>query len=149
MTHLSGRRRGLALLMAMAAILSAAAVRAQMRPMGIPITTTMVISKPAPDQIYGDKQVVTFGIGQSEYKYILEDAYVDDASGKVRWPDVWQQVRIYKPNFVVQGPNAEQIAGLKPGDMVTIKGMYAPLDRTLEVMFLQPGKGAFEPKKEY
>lgn len=139
----------IAALITLAALLSAAAARAQMRPMGIPLTTTMVISKPAPDQLYGNKQIVTFGIDQAEYKYVLEDAYVDDASGRVRWPDIWQQVRIYRPNFVVQGPNAQAIASLKPGDMVTIKGMYAPMDRTFEVMFLQQGKGAFEPKKQY
>jgi len=131
------------------ALLGGGVAHAQMAPMGMPINTTLVISKPAPDQIYGDKQIVTMGVGTKEYKFVLNDAYVDDASGRVRWPDIWQQVRIYRPNFVLQGPNVEDIEALKPGDMVTIKGMYAPLDRTFEVMFVQAGKGAFEPKKTY
>lgn len=131
------------------ALLGGGVAHAQMAPMGMPINTTLVISKPAPDQIYGDKQIVTMGVGTKEYKFVLNDAYVDDASGRVRWPDIWQQVRIYRPNFVLQGSNVEDIAALKPGDMVTIKGMYAPLDRTFEVMFVQAGKGAFEPKKTY
>ncbi|MGO9605919.1 MAG: hypothetical protein ACLQAT_21445 [Candidatus Binataceae bacterium] len=131
------------------ALLGAGVAYAQMAPMGMPINTTLVISKPAPDQIYGDKQLVTMGVGTKEYKFVLNDAYVDDASGRVRWPDIWQQVRIYRPNFVMQGPNVEDLADVKPGDMVTIKGMYAPLDRTFEVMFVQAGKGVYEPKKNY
>jgi len=122
---------------------------ADMAPMGMPINTTIVISKPAPDQIYGNKQVVTMGVGSKEYKFILEDAYVDVASDRVRWPDIWQQVRIYRPNFVMQGPNTDEIENLKPGETLTIKGMYAPLDRTFEIMFVQEGKGAFEPKHTY
>jgi len=120
-----------------------------MRPMGMPLTTTLVISRPGPEQLFGDKQLITLGLGQQEYKFILDDAYVDDVSGRVRWPDIWQQVRIYRPNMVVQGQNAYMLTKLNPGDVVTVKGMYAPLDRTFEVMFVQPGKGAFEPKKEY
>jgi hypothetical protein len=130
----------------LAAILPAAA-RAQMAPMGIPINTTLVISRPAPDQIYGDKQIITMGVGDKEYKFLLNDAYVDDRI--VRWPDIWQQVRIYRPNFVMQGPHTDEITHLQPGEMMTIKGMYAPLDRTFEVVFVEAGKGPFEPKKQY
>lgn len=131
------------------AVLAAEPVRAQMAPMGMPLTTTIVISKPAPEELYGGKQIVTMGLGTREYKFILVDAYVDNARGRVQWPDIWQQVRTYNPNFVVQGENADSLTTLKPGDVVTVKAMYAPMDRTLEVMFIQPGKGAFEEKKTY
>ena len=120
-----------------------------MAPMGMPLTTTIVISKPAPEELYGGKQIVTMGVGTKEYKFILEDAYVDNARGRIQWPDIWQQVRTYRPNFVVQGDNADSLTKLNPGDVVTIKAMYAPMDRTLEVMFIQPGRGAFEEKKSY
>ena len=53
---------------------------AQMRPMMIPLTTTLVITKPAPGEIYGNKQVVTMGVGPKTYKFVLNDAFVDDAS---------------------------------------------------------------------
>jgi len=139
----------LTLILAIAAIGGATAAHAQMQPMGMPLTTTLVIAKPAPDELFGDKQVITLGVGTKEYKFLLTDAYVDDPGGRIQWPDVWQQVRVSRPNFVLQGPNVSMIENLHPGDMVTVKGMYAPLDRTFEVMFIQPGKGAFEEKKTY
>ena len=130
-------------------LMGAREVRAAMAPMGMPITTTIVISKPSPEQLYGDKQIVTMGVGSKEYKFILEDAYVDTASDRVKWPDIWEQVRIYRPNFVMQGPNTDEIENLKPGEELTIKGMYAPMDRTFEIIFVQAGKGVYEPKKSY
>src|SRR5260370_37342925 len=65
---------------------------AQMRPMMIPLTTTLVITKPAPGEIYGNKQVVTMGVGGKTYKFVLNDAYVDDPRGIIHWPDVWALV---------------------------------------------------------
>jgi hypothetical protein len=137
------------MIVALAAIVGAPAARAQLPPMGIPLTTTLVIAKPAPDELFGNKQVITLGVGTKEYKFLLNDAYIDDPGGRIQWPDVWQQVRVYRPNFVLQGPNVSMIENLNPGDIVTVKGMYAPLDRTFEVIFIQPGKGAFEEKKTY
>lgn len=137
------------MIVALAAIVGATAARAQLPPMGIPLPTTLVIAKPAPDELFGNKQVISLGVGTKEYKFLLNDAYVDDPGGRIQWPDVWQQVRVYRPNFVMQGPNVSMIEKLNPGDIVTVKGMYAPLDRTFEVIFIQPGKGAFEEKKTY
>src|SRR5215472_3584897 len=137
------------MIVALAAIMRATATHAQLPPMGLPLTTTLVIAKPAPDQLFGNKQIITLGVGTKEYKFLLNDAYVDDPGGRIQWPDIWQQVRVYRPNFVMQGPNVSMIENLNPGDTVTVKGMYAPLDRTFEVMFIQPGKGAFEQKKAY
>ena len=139
----------LTMMVAMAAIAGATAARAQMRPMGMPLNTTLVIAKPAPEELFGNKQVITLGVGTKEYKFLLNDAYVDDPGGRIQWPDIWQQVRVSRPNFVMHGPNVSMIENLKPGDTATVKGMYAPLDRTFEVMFIQPGKGAFEHKKTY
>ena len=139
----------LTMIVAIAAIVGATAARAQLPPMGLPLTTTLVIAKPAPDQLFGDKQIITLGVGSKEYKFLLTDAFVDDPGGRIQWPDIWQQVRVHRPNFVMQGPNVSMIENLNPGDMVTVKGMYAPLDRTFGVMFIQPGKGAFEQKKTY
>ncbi len=144
---MTGARR--AIFAVLIVLIGASVAKADMAPMGMPINTTIVISKPAPDQVYGNKQIVTMGVGSKEYKFVLEDAYVDVASDRVRWPDIWQQVRIYRPNFVMQGPNTDEIENLKPGETLTIKGMYAPLDRTFEIIFVQAGKGAFEPKKAY
>jgi hypothetical protein len=126
-------------IIAVAAMVGATPARAQMRPMGLPLNTTLVIAKPAPDELFGNKQIITLGVGAKEYKFLLDDAYVDDPGGRIQWPDIWQQVRVSRPNFVVQGPNVSMIENLKPGDIVTVKGMYAPLDRTFEVMLILPG----------
>lgn|SRR5262249_11143960 len=122
---------------------------AQMSPMGIPINTTLVISKPGPEEMFGNKQIVTLGVGTKQYRFVLDDAYVDNAGGHTRWPDVWEYVRTHRPNFVVQGQNSDTFEKIQPGQMVTIKGVFAPLDRTFEVMDVQPGKGPFEPQKTY
>jgi len=124
-------------------------LRAQMMPMGLPINTTLVITKPAPGQVFGERQVVTMGVGAKQYRFVLNDAYVDSPNPRIQWPDIWQQVRQSRPNFVVQGKGEDTFEKIKPGEQVTIKAMYAPLNRTLEVMTVQPGKGAFEPQKKY
>lgn len=137
----------LAMLLALATIAAPRLAGAQLRAMGVPIRTTIVISKPAPGQVYGNKQVGTFSVNGKPYKFVIDDAYVDDAAGRVQWPDVWEYVRFHQPNFIIQGQNSDTFEKIKPGDEVTIKGMFAPLDRTLEVVFVQPGHGAFEPEQ--
>ena len=103
--------------------------------MGPPIPTTIVLTKPAPDQIYGDKTTVTMCVSGKNFKFILKDGLTN--SLKVRWPDIWQYVNQFNPNFVVQGQDAETFARIKPGETVTVSGMFAPLDRTFEVMSVE------------
>ena len=103
--------------------------------MGPPIPTTVVLTKPAPGEIYGNKQTVTFGVGDTAYKFVLKDA--DTNSLRVKWPDIWEYVEQFNPNFVVQGQDAETFAKIQPGQTVTINGMFAPMDRTFEVMNVQ------------
>jgi hypothetical protein len=118
--------------------------------MGPPITTTVIVTKPAPGQIYGNKQVVTFGVGTKKYKFVLDDGYVDDASGRIVFPDVWQYVSQHQPNFVVQGIGSDTFEKIEPGQTLTIRGMFAPLDRTFEVMGTELGRPAYEtPEKSY
>lgn len=128
---------------------SAPVARAQMSAMGVPIPTTLVITKPAPGQIFGNQTVVTLGVGTKKYKFILNDGYVNTTSDRVRFPDVWQYVRIHQPNFVVQGVGADTFEKIEPGQQMTISGMFAPLDRTFEVENAQLGKGALNPQKHY
>jgi hypothetical protein len=122
---------------------------AQMRPMMIPLTTTMVITKPAPGTIYGDKQVVTMGVGGKTYKFLLNDAYVDDPRGIIHWPDIWQQVRQYRPNFNVTGLGEDTFAKMQPGETLTVRGMFSGNNQTYEVMGTQPGGGNFAPAQHY
>jgi len=129
------------------AILAPTAARAQFGALGLPINTTLVISKPASMQIYAGQQIVTIGVGARQYKFVLNDAYVDNS--RIRWPDIWELVRVHRPNFVMQGPHTEEIENLAPGEMLTVKAMFAPLDRTFEVVFTEPGRGLFEPKTPY
>ncbi|MGC2445257.1 hypothetical protein [Candidatus Binatus sp.] len=122
---------------------------AQMRPMMIPLTTTMVITKPAPGEIFGNKQVVTMGIGGKTYKFVLNDAYVDDPRGVIHWPDIWQLVRQYTPNFNVTGIGEDTFAKLQPGETLTVRGMFSGNNQTYEVMGTDPGGGPFAPAQHY
>jgi len=130
-------------------VLIAARAEAQLRPMMIPLTTTMVITKPAPGEIYGDKQVVTMGVGGKTYKFVLNDAYVDDPRGIIHWPDVWESVRQYKPNFNVTGMGEDTFAKMQPGETLTVRGMFSGNNQTYEVMGTEPGGGRFAPAQHY
>jgi hypothetical protein len=138
-----------AVAMALAVVIAPRIAGAQLRSMGMPINTTLVITKPAPGQIFGNQRVVTLGVGAKQYKFVLNDGYIDSMNPNTQWPDVWQYVSQHNPNFVVQGQNADTFEKIKPGEQVTIKAMFAPLDRTLEVMNVSPGKGEFQPSQHY
>ena len=103
--------------------------------MGPPIPTTIVVTKPAPGEVYGNKPVVTLGVGDKSYKFILKDGYTNHL--RVQWPDIWEYVSQFNPNFVVQGQDADTFAKIQPGQTATVQGMFAPLDRTFEVMNVQ------------
>ncbi len=91
---------------------------------------TLVISKPVPEgsvercvhllhyqhlsrlhQIYAEKQIVTMGVGNKQYRFLLNDAYMDGT--RIRWPDIWEQVRVHRPNLVVQGLHTDEIEHLE------------------------------------
>lgn len=108
--------------------------------MGPPIPTTIIVTKPAPDETYGGKTTVTMGVGDKTYKFILKDGYTNHF--KVRWPDIWQYVKQFSPNFVVQGQDAETFAKIQPGQTVRVSGAFAPLDRTFEVLTVEQGGGS-------
>jgi len=127
----------------------APAAHAQFRAMGIPIPTTLVITKPAPGQIFGDQQTVTMGVNGKTYKFGLKDAYVDDPQGKIHWPDVWQLVRQYRPNFNVTGLGEDTFEKIQPGQTMTVRGMFAPLNQTFEVTGTEEGGGPFAPAQHY
>ena len=122
---------------------------AQLVPMGIPIPTTVVITRPAPGQIFGDAQTVTMGVGAKTYKFGLEDAYVDDPRGKVRWPDIWQLVRQHRPNFNVTGVGEDVFEKIQPGQTMTVRGVFAPLNWNFEVIGTEEGAGRFAPAQKY
>ena len=127
----------------------APSARAQFAPMGIPIPTTVVITKPAPGQIFGDTQTITMGVGAKTYKFGLKDAYVDDPRGKIRWPDVWQLVRQYRPNFNVTGLGEDTFEKMQPGQTMTVHGVFAPLNQNFEVIGTEEGAGRFAPAQHY
>lgn len=122
---------------------------AQNVPLGIPLPTTMLLEKPAPEATFDDKQVVEIGVKSQTYKFVLKDAYVDDPNGKIVWNDVWRQVQLSRPNFQVQGQGGDLITKIQPGQKVTIKAMYAPFTRTLEVTEVEQNAGISEPPKHY
>ena len=109
---------------------------AQLPLMGPPIPTTIVVTKPAPGEIFGNKQTVTMGVGAKSYKFILNDAYTNHL--KFKWADIWQYVQQFNPNFVVQGQDADTFEKIQPGQTVTVTGAFAPMDRTFEVLTVEP-----------
>jgi hypothetical protein len=120
----------------------ALAARAQLPPYALPIPTVVVISKPPPGEVYGDKQVITFGVGDKIYKFILKDAYTNHR--KIKWPDIWEQINAYNPNFQVAGQGEDKFAKLEPGQSYTVNGFYTPQNRTFEVDNIQHGGGPGE-----
>ena len=108
-------------------------------PMGPPIPTVIVVSKPAPGEVYGNKPVITLGVQDKIYKFVLKDAYVNHRF--VRWPDVWQDARQYNPNFQVQGQGEDKFAKIEPGQTYTVSGFYAPMNHTFEVDNFHAGSG--------
>ena len=116
---------------------------AQLERMGPPLPTTLILAKPGPDETFGNKQVVTLGVGRDQYKFLLKDAYVSDPAQRVHFPDVWEYVQQFRPNFVVQGMDSDAFAKIQPGQTMTINAMFAPMDRTLEVISSELGKPSF------
>ena len=145
----SAMYRVAAALAAVSTVIAVAAAQAQMRAMGLPIPTTLVIAKPAPGQIYGDRQTVTMGVGDKSYKFVLKDAYVDSVRSQVQWPDIWQQVSQYRPNFKVAGMDSDVFEKLQPGQTLTVRGMYTPLGQNFEVVGSEIGGGTFQPPVHY
>lgn len=125
--------------------------RAQGRiPRGIPLPVTIVLLKPAPDQTTkDDDQQIEIGVKDKIYKYVVVDGYVDDPRGLIMWGDIWRQIELSRPNFQVQGPQSELITSIEPGQKITIRGMYAPITRTFEVISAEAGSGLSEPPKHY
>jgi len=122
---------------------------AQLRAMGIPIPTTLIITKPAPGQIFGNQQTVSMGVNGKTYKFALKDAYVDDPRGKIHWPDIWELVRQYRPNFNVTGLGEDTFEKMQPGQTMTVRGMFAPLNWNFEVTGTEEGGGPFAPAQHY
>jgi hypothetical protein len=127
----------------------AALARAQLTGPILPLSTTMVLEKPATDVGYGHQNTIEIGVKDQGYKFILRDAYVDDPSGKFLWGDIWRSVSQFRPNFLARGVGSDEFAKIKPGDTVTVVGMYSMSTRTFEVVSVSPGGGAFAPKQAY
>ena len=108
---------------------------AQLPAMGPPIPTTIVVTKPTVWPEHGDKPIITIGVGNKIYRFILKDGYTNHRL--VRWPDIWEHVQQSTPNFQAMGLDEDQFAKIQPGETVTINGMVAPLDRTFEVMSVE------------
>jgi hypothetical protein len=89
------------------------------------------------------------GVGGKTYKFLLNDAYVDDPRGIIHWPDVWELVRQYKPNFNVTGMGEDTFAKMQPGETLTVRGMFSGNNQTYEVMGTEPGGGRFAPGQHY
>jgi hypothetical protein len=113
----------------------------------LPLSTTMVLEKPAPDQAVDSRNAIDIGFKNQTYRFILRDAYVD--SPRFVWSDIWQSIRQSRPNMQILDSGGDALVNLKPGEIVTLKGMYTMRTRVLVVSQVQPGEGAFATPKSY
>jgi hypothetical protein len=118
--------------------------RAQSAPV-FPLPTTLVIERPASEDGYNHKPTIEIGVKDQSYKFILHDAYVDDPTGKFFWDNIRRSIQNFRPNFLAQGTDADAFTKIKPGETVTVKGMYSASTRTFEVTDVTPGAGVFAP----
>jgi hypothetical protein len=130
-----------------AAIVIAVPALAQFGGPVLPLSTTLVLQKPAPDQSVGDRQAIEIGFKKQTYRFILRDAYVD--SPKWVWSDIWQSIRQFRPNLQILDNAGDELVRLKPGEIVTVKGMYSTRTRVFMVSQIEPGGGAFAPERSY
>ena len=110
-------------------------------PMSLPIPTTIVLAKPAPAEMYQGRLLITVGVGAVIYKFILKDGYTNHLY--VKWPSIWEQVRQSRPNLVAEGLDSAKFGEVEPGTTVTVSGMYAPEQRSFEVLTVEPGDTRF------
>ncbi len=110
--------------------------------MGLPIPTTIVLTKPAPGKGFEGRLLITVGVGKSTYKFILQDAYTNHTY--VLWPSIWEQARQSTPNLYAEGIDSEQFARVKPGATVTISGMYTSAQRCFEVLSVDDGDHRYD-----
>jgi hypothetical protein len=106
-------------------------------PMGLPIPTTIVLARPARGERYGDRLLITVGVGKKIYKFILKDGYTNHPY--VRWSSIWEHVRQSSPNLLAEGVDSEEFARFKPGATVTVSGMFTATQRCFEVISMNLG----------
>lgn len=115
--------------------------------MGLPIPTTIVLTRPMPGKGFEGRLLITVGVGKSTFKFILQDAYTNHTY--VRWPSIWEQARQSKPNIYAEGIDSEQFSQIKPGATVTISGMYTSAQRCFEVLSVDEGDRRFDGGAEF
>jgi len=119
-----------------------------MRPR-LPVPTTMILALPAPDKGYGNKQVITIGVGRKVYKFVVIDAWVTDGRTNWQWIDVWQLVSQYPVMMRAMGQNMDTFEKIDPGSTYTVMGLFSPANRVFEVMSFEQGSGPYAPSEKY
>lgn len=130
-----------------AAILAAAGTcwaQQQTMPLRL-IPTTLVIEKLAAATDPLDPRMIRLGVSSVTYEFYLRDAFTDLEGGDTEWSSVWQSARQFRPNFQVQGGKTEELAAIKPGEVMTVRGMCFPATRTFEITEINPGAPFEEP----
>ena len=109
--------------------------------MGLPIPTTLILTKPAPGKGFEGRALITVSAGNTTFKFVLKDAYTNHVY--VKWPSIWEQARQSTPNLYAEGIDSEQFAQIQPGATVTISGMYTSAQRCFEVLSVDEGDRRF------
>jgi hypothetical protein len=109
----------------------------------------MVLTLPAPDKGYENRQVIRIGVNTKVYKFVVVDAWVTDGRTNWHWIDVWQLVSQYPVMMQAMGQNMDAFEKIDPGTTYTVTGMFNPLNRVFEVMSFEEGAGPYAPSEKY
>lgn len=114
------------------------------------LPTTMALEAPYPGRNYGDNaRILTISIDRSNYRFVLRDIYVADPEGTTIGDNVWRAVEQHQPNMTVRGGDGQAVARTRPGEVVSVQGLFSFASRTFEISAVRPGMGPWEPAKHY
>lgn len=114
------------------------------------LPTTMVLEAPYPGKKYGDNaRILTISIDRASYRFVLRDIYVADSQGAMIGDDVWRAVQQHRPSMVVRGGDGQAVARTRPGEMVSVQGLFSFASRTFEISSVSPGMWPWAPPRHY
>jgi hypothetical protein len=114
------------------------------------LPTTMMLERVLPGKHYSDNdRILSLQIEQRTVYFVLSDIYTADPEDLFLGDDVWRYVKDSRPNMIVRSRAGGLIAATKPGEMITVQGLFSFASRTFEVSSVSPGRGIDEPIRHY
>ena len=110
----------------------------------------MMLERLVPGRHYGDNQrILSLQIDEQTVYFVLGDIYTADPEDIFMGDDVWRFVKESRPNMIVRSRAGGLIAATKPGEIITVQGLFSFASRTFEVSSVNAGRGIDEPIRHY